>query len=177
MVARYRGLSCKTFAVIVTAEQALRDERPDIVPQFTREIARRLADPRNRVGATGCVPADEVLTFEYEHPGWVSMAPSTLAEKLKVQRLVFVELCEYRLTDAGGPRGFISGCVRVWEDDSDTAEKLGFQECVRVGYPDDEGFSTLVVPRTTAEMALELRFTKRVVWRFFDHSEPTWIRY
>jgi hypothetical protein len=178
--AKYAGLRGKTFAVLVAADRSVMGENADIVPLFTKEITRRLTDPTNDVGAAGCVPADEVLNFQYQRPGWVAMSPSDLAKQLEVQRLVFVELHSYELTEPGNPyvwAGSASGVVSVLEADSRLPDEFAFHESIGVKYPDAQGYSTLQMTREAVELPLQTRFVQRVVWLFIDHSEPNAIKY
>lgn len=175
--AKYRGLADKTFAVVVSADRSIQADHPDIVVTLTRGIARRLAE---ETGASGYVPANEVLAFQYQRPNWVAMTPLQLAEEFGVQRLVFVDLAEYRLTDPGNPyvwKGVAIGTVSVTEADGSMPSIFTFRESIRVGYPDLEGVSPLEQPRDTVKIALTNRFEQRAAWLFFDHMEKNTIEY
>jgi hypothetical protein len=169
--AKYRGLEDKTFAVVVSADRSIQSDFPDLVITLTREIARRLAE---EAGASGIYPADEVLAYQFRYPNWVVKTPEELAEEFGVQRLVLIDVAEYRLSDPGNPyiwAGTAIGTVSVTEADGSTPSLFSFRESVRVGFPDETGVSPLEVPRETVRIALTSRFVQRASWLFFDHEE------
>jgi hypothetical protein len=175
--AKYRGLEDKTFAVVVSADRSIQADHPDIVITLTREISRRLAAD---AGASGYVPPNEVLAFQFQRPNWVAMTPQQLAEEFGVQRLVYLDLAEYRLTDPGNPyvwKGVAIGSVSVTEADGSMPSLFAFRESIRVTYPDAEGVSPLEQPRDTVKLALTTRFVQRASWLFFDHTEKNVMEY
>ena len=175
--AKYRGLEDKSFAVVVSADRSIQADHPDIVVTLTREISRRLAAD---AGASGYVPANEVLAFQFQRPNWVAMTPQQLAEEFGVERLVYVDLAEYRLTDPGNPyvwKGVAIGTVSVTEADGSMPSLFAFRENVRVTYPDLEGVSPMEQPRDTVKIALTSRFVQRASWLFFDHTEKNVMEY
>ncbi|MBX3404120.1 MAG: hypothetical protein KF699_11980 [Phycisphaeraceae bacterium] len=175
--AKYRGLEDRTFAVVVSADRSIQADHPDIVVTLTREISRRLAAD---AAASGYVPANDVLAFQFQRPNWVAMTPQQLAEEFGVQRLVYVDLAEYRLTDPGNPyvwKGVAIGTVSVTEADGSMPSLFAFRENVRVTYPDLEGVSPLEQPRDTVKIALTSRFVQRATWLFFDHTEKNVMEY
>ena len=175
--AKYPRLENASFAVIVASDRSLQREQPDAVPLLTREITRRLSE---NCGASGMVPADEILRFQYQRPGWIAMSPGELASTLNVQRLVFIDLQEYALTEPGNPyvwNGTASGVVSVLEADSRTPDDFVFRENIRVHFPDSEGLSQSQVPRQTVELELARRFIHRSSWLFYDHDEANALKY
>lgn len=175
--AKYSGLTDKSFAVIVSADRGIQADYPEIVPLFTRDIARRLSES---CGASGMISADDVLRFQYQRPGWVAMSPGALAEALGVQRLVYIDLAEFALNDPGNSylwAGRAVGKVGVIETDGRISDDFVFNEAVRVTYPDQEGLGPMQIPRDTVYLELSRRFITRVSWMFFQHEEPNVIKY
>ena len=175
--AKYKGLTDKTFAVVVTADRSLQTDHPELVITLTREISRRLAE---NAGASGIYPADEVLAYQYRYPNWITKTSEELAKEFGVERLVTVDLSDYRLTDPGNPyiwAGEAIGTVSITEMDGPTPNLYAFREAVRVGFPDETGVSPLEIPRDTVKLALTSRFVQRTTWMFFDHEEKNVIEY
>ncbi len=175
--AKYKGLEGKTFAVIVNADRSIQVDFPDLVVTMTREISRRLAE---NAGASGIYPADEVLTYQSRYPNWIAKTSEELAAEFGVDRLVTIDLAEYRLTDPGNPyiwAGTAIGTVSVTETDGATPGLYAFREAVRVGFPDATGVSPLEMPRDTVRIALTSRFVQRASWLFFDHTEKNVMEY
>lgn len=175
--AKYSGLEGKSFAVIVAADRGIQADHTEIVSLVTREVTRRLVE---HCGASGVVPAEEVLKFQYQRPGWVAMPVSALAKELEVQRLVYIDLRDYALTEPGNPylwAGSAVAAVNVLEADGALGNDFAFRELVRVKFPDQEGLSEAQIPRQTLELELSRRLINRASWIFFDHEEPNVIKY
>lgn len=175
--AKYDGLEGKTFAVIVAADRSIQADNPEIVPLLCNQVTRDLAD---NCGASGVVPAEEVLRFQYQRPGWVAMTPTDLAKELEVERLVYVDLSDFNLTDEGNPylwNGVAAATVQVLEADSDLGDTFAFREYIRVTFPDQEGLSPMQIPGETVRLELSRRIVYRVSWLFFDHKEHNSLKY
>jgi hypothetical protein len=175
--AKYRGLEDKTFAVIVSADRSIQADHPDLVILLTREVTRRLAE---QAGASGVFPADEVLAYQYQYPNWVAKTSEELASEFGVDRLITVDVAEYRLSEPGNPyiwAGSAIGTVSVTEADGSTPSLYSFRESVRVGFPDKVGVSPLELPRDAVWLELTKRFVQRATWMFFDHEEKNVLEY
>lgn len=173
----YTQLGGKTFAVVVAADRSISGEFPDVVPLVTREITKRVAE---NTEASGMVPADDILRFQYQRPGWVAMSPSDLLKELEVDRLIFVDLQDYSLTDPGNPyiwNGSASGVINVMEKEHAKTGEFAWKKSVRVKYPDNEGMSPYQIPAETVALELARRFVNRASWVFYEHEEPNEIKY
>lgn len=178
--ARYRGLAGKNFAVVVHADRVIQADFPEVVGDLTVTIARRLADPANNVGAAGYVPGERVLQYQYNNPRWVVMPWLELAKEMGVDRLIVVELHEFRLSDPGNQytwAGVAAGTVRVIEADGPSGDVPVLQEPVTVRFPDKDGYGPMQIPASGVRLALCKRFVDRASWLFYDHEEPNAIEY
>lgn len=178
--ARYEGLRGKSFAVIVAADRITQADYPTVVGDLTLTISRRLADPANGVGASGYVPGERVLEYLYNNPRWVAMTPEELGREMGVERVVFIDLQEFRLTDPGNQylwAGVAAGTVRVVEVDSKTPGVYALQEPVRVTFPDEDGYGPAQIPARNVQLALSKRFVDRAAWLFYKHEEPYYPKY
>jgi len=167
----YTGLEGKTFAVVVSADRVIQADHPEVVARLSQEIATRLA---KHAGASGFVPGASVLQYQYNHPRWVTMTLGQLAKELEVERLVFVDLVEYRLNDPGNAylwQGAAAGQIGVVEADSSFPDEFAFQKQIRVGFPDQEGLGPGDLPRAAVNTALANRFVDRAAWLFYSHEE------
>lgn len=174
--AKYRGLEGKNFAVIVAADRAIQADFPDVVGLLTAEITRRVGE---HTGA-GVVPPEDVLRFQGRRPGWVAMSPREVAEALGVDRLVYIDLHEYALTDPGNRyvwKGVASGIVAVVEAEEKFGDDFAFREHIQVTFPDRENTGPMEIPESTVRQALLLRMVNRCSWLFFDHEESNVIEY
>lgn len=168
----YGGLKGKSFAVVVNADRVIQSDYPNIVPRLASGVSERLAA---EVDASGFVPAAALLSWQFNNPRWTTMPPSELAAELGVQRLVVVELQEYRLHEPGNQylwEGVAAGTVSVIEADSALPDEPVFERFVRVGFPDAQGFGPRDLGEDLVHSTLAKRFVDRASWLFYDHQEP-----
>lgn len=176
----YTGLKGKNWAVVVVADRSIQAELPDIVPWMTGKICERLTKEQPTIIAKGMAPASRVLRYQYDHPSWVTKPHSELAKDLQVDRLIVVEIIEYRLNDPGNQylwNGLASGTVGVIEAESSLKDEFTFQKSVRVRFPDDENYGPNDFDRAVVATALGQRFLDRVTWLFYTHEEPYYPKY
>jgi hypothetical protein len=178
--AEYSGLDGHSFAVLVVADRVTQAENPTLVARFTDRMNERLKDESK---ATGYIPPMDLLTYTFNNPRWVARPLGQVAEELGVDRLVLVELQEYRLYEPGNRYmwdGTVLGTVGVIEADSPVPDEFVFNKTVRINYPDKDKNYTAEDSNMTAEIVatvLESRFVDRVTWLFYDHKEPYSIEY
>lgn len=174
---KYTGLTGKNFAVIVSADRSVQADFPALVTLVTVEMTRRLSE---NADAAGMLPAGEVLRYQSVKPSWVARPLDQLAKDLEVERLVYVDIQSFALTEPGNPylySGVASGTVNVIEADSATPSVFAFTEAVRVTYPDQTGTSEQQMPRDVVFRELARRLIERSAWMFYEHEEPNIIKY
>lgn len=180
VAAEYTGLEGKSFAVVISADRSIQADNPRLVDELTSRITERLSGSANVPCAGGYVPADQVLKYLYNHPGWASMSRVELAKALgggekPVERLVYIDLYEYRLTDAGNQyewNGVAAGNLSVFEIDSALPNESGFDRTIQVKYPDKQGYGPNEMSQVVVTSALAKRFIDRASWLFYRHDEP-----
>jgi len=177
----YRGLEEKSFAVVVAVDRSIQAEHPGLVDFLTAKMTERLSAQGNVPRAGGFVPADQVLKYLYNNPSWPTRPMADLAKALGgVQRLVYVEIVEYRLHEPGNAyewEGVASGRISVIESDSPIPDDYAFDRTVAVKFPDKSGIGRDQIDRSTATSALAGRFIDRATWLMYDHQEPYYPEY
>jgi len=172
VAAEYTGMEGKKWAVIVIADRSVQADNPQLVDRLTSDLSRRLVE--GGVGKAGAV-AEDVLRFQYNNPRWTTMTYSELAKKLAVERLVVVEILEYRLYEPGNKylyNGRAAARVGVVEADSAVPDELAFQKQVEIKFPTKEGVGAGDMSAAMVNTALAQRLATRASWYFFDHREP-----
>lgn len=180
VMAEYNDLQGHSFAVVVNADRAIQADEPGLLNRLTVRITDRVA--RNLVGIPGTayVPSDRLLNVLYNNPQWPALPPSELGEMLGVERLVWIDLVEYRLTEAGNEYiwdGVAAGSVAVYDITSAIPDDPIFERNVQVTFPDSPGFVRNEIPEGAVTSELSNRFVTRASWLFYDHEEPNTIAY
>ncbi|MFI4861420.1 MAG: hypothetical protein ACIAXF_12150 [Phycisphaerales bacterium JB063] len=170
--AQYLGLNEHSVAVIIAMSDQTQYQYPDARRQLAREITRRIAV---KVPGVEVVDPDVLIQWQGANPYWNARPPSRLIEALNVDRVVVVEIGEYRMTDPGDTnikRGVISGNVNVIEADAADPDNYGFTQTIRLSFPDE--FRTRVgMPSASVDdirIITVSRFTEDVAGLFYDHS-------
>lgn len=174
--AEYDGLVGKTFAVIVQADPVLRMNEPNLPGVMTNAITRVLA---SNVNHAGYVPGPRVLEFQFSTPRWAAWEPLRVADELTVDRLVVIDIVEYRKHEPGNAviwDGRAVARVEVYEAEYDSNEPV-FASEVRVQYPDGSGFSRQELDGRVVEANLRQRLVDRATWLMYEHTLPNSIEY
>jgi hypothetical protein len=178
--AQYEGLKGKTYAVLVVSDRGIEADFPGVTAEITARINERLADPANGVGATGHIQSKDLLKYFFNHPESTTKPGGKLAEDLGVDRVIRVDLYEFRVNDPGNQyvwEGVAAASVGVIEGDSITPDENAFRSTQRVAFPDKSGITQTDLAGQVVMSALVKRLTDRVAWLFHDHQEPIRITY
>ncbi|MEM7630258.1 MAG: hypothetical protein AAF356_12710 [Planctomycetota bacterium] len=175
--AEYTEIAGRSFAVVVQADRLIQSEEPGIVRRLTRQINDRIA---LNAGASHGIPSDALLAVLYNTPQWPAMPPGEVAAMLGVERLVWIELTEYRLHEPGNEYvydGAAVGSVLVYAADSPLPDDPVFDRGIAVRFPDSSGFIATDLPAAAVTTELSSRFINRVAWLFYEHEESNVIPY
>lgn len=175
--AEYRGLREKKFAVLVTAPAVLQSSRPGLTAKVAITVSDMLAE---HSGATGFVPGPGVISYQYNRPSWVAKPMGEVAKELGVDRVIFIDINEYRLRDPGNQyvwEGITNALVAVYECDGSMPDDMIFQKRVQVKFPDASGFSPADLPEAAVNTELTRRLCDRAAWLFYRHEEKNALKY
>ena len=148
---RYPGLQGRRVAVVAALDPALARRFPDLGPALEALLADRFA--RHVAGAQVVPPAD-VADWRRHNPYWETVPPGRVTDKLAVERLVRVEVADFRTRQAGNANileGLLDTAVQVYEAVPPGEARPGidpdrpvFAGRVSVRFPED---SELGIPR------------------------------
>ncbi|USN99354.1 MAG: hypothetical protein H6810_01365 [Phycisphaeraceae bacterium] len=175
--ADYEGLSGHSYAVVVSADRLIEADNPGISTRLTQVVDRNIHD---NAGATAHVPPGRLLSFLYANPQWQALPRGELGEQLGVERLVVIELVEYRLHEPGNRYtwdGVASGVVQVYEIGSAMPDDPMYEKTIAVGFPDQSGMLAEEIPETVVTSELSRRFGERAGWLFYTHEEKNDLKY
>ncbi len=169
---KYTGLENKRVAVVVDADMAMLYEHPDLVGKITSGVTLRIA--RDVPGAMVARP-DAVVAWQWRTPQWNAMPYGELAESLTVDRVVFVDLYEYRLNPPGNQwlwEGVCAANISVIERDSFDPDMFIDTFDVVSNFPSIQGVDRSAATARQIETGVLADFIKRTAWIFHEHLEP-----
>lgn len=175
--AEYVGLSGKSVAVVVSADRSIEADFPGISSTLIDRINQRIID---NASPSHYFQGIELVQYLTNNPQLLARPRSELAADLGVQRLVIVELQEFRLNDPGNQylwEGVAVGRVSVVEADGPLPDDYAFIRRVAVGFPDQKGIGPEQYGRDVISSALLARFIDRASWPFYEHQEPYYPKY
>ncbi|MEM7625653.1 MAG: hypothetical protein AAF333_08495 [Planctomycetota bacterium] len=173
VAAEYTDLDEKRVAVLVSADEytLFRFPRSPFVVSTT--VSNSIAN--NVPGVAVSLPR-EIDEFQRRNPYWITARPSRLIKQLGVDRLVVIELNEYRTNEEGNAnvwRGVIDGMVAVYEAEAEVPDNRVFEKQVRAEFPENSEFGMISyhAEEEAIEAAVLELFTLRAAGLFFDHEE------
>ncbi len=173
----YEGLKGKSVAVVVNADRRIQSEFPTVVEQITARVNERLS---KNGAAKSHSDSTELLSFLYNRPQWATKPLGELAKELKVERIVYIELREFRLHEPGNSwtwDGAVSGIVAVIEADSEAPDEFAYQRPISVTFPDSPGQGPNQMSGQDVASVLLKRFVDRSAWPFYKHEEANEPKY
>lgn len=175
--AEYEGIAGHSFTVVVSADRLIEGNNPGIAARITQRVNDRLIQ---NAMPSFAIPSADLLTVLYNTPQWPAMPRGEVADMLGVERLVVVELVEYRLHEPGNKYiwdGSASCVVSVYESDSPFPDDPVFEKAIRVSFPDISGLMRTEIPEAAVNTELANRITNRIAWLFYTHEESNVIPY
>jgi len=175
--AQYTGLVDHSFAVVVSADRLIEGNNPGIAARINQRVNDRIIQ---NAGVSFAIPSTDLLTVLYNTPQWPAMPRGEVASMLGVERLIVVEIIEYRLNEPGNKYvwdGSASCMVSVYESDSGFPDDPIFEKAIRVAFPDSSGLMRTEIPEAAVNTELANRLTNRIAWLFYTHEESNVIPY
>lgn len=170
--AEYHGLENQRVAVVVDAGLDVLYEHPDLVQTIANGMSTRIL--ANVPGAEVVDPS-AILRWQWRTPQWNAMPYGEIADQLNADRVVFVDLHEYRLNPPGNRylwEGLCAATVGVIERDGFDADTFVQQWDIRASFPDERGLDRSTVPEQTIVYGLRLDFMQRATRIFHLHVRP-----
>ncbi|MFZ9914796.1 MAG: hypothetical protein ACO3IB_05585 [Phycisphaerales bacterium] len=175
--AAYDGLEKRTCAVVVNADYATLVEHPEVVGNITANVSVRI---RQYVKEAAVLPPGEVLQWQYRTPQWRTMPHGEIARELGVERLVFIDLYEYRLNPLGNSYlwdGAAGANIGVIEADGLAPDEFVYTTSIVVRFPNKEGIGRESARREDIERGLLTLFVQKTSWLFYRHIEDKYPEY
>ncbi|MBX2851467.1 MAG: hypothetical protein KTR15_06965 [Phycisphaeraceae bacterium] len=170
--AQYLDLNNRSVAVVVSMSDYAEFNHPGAKQGICEEMVRRIK--ANVPGVTLTSP-NEVLQWQEDNPYWATRPPSMLINQLKVERLVLVEIGEYRTHEPGDKhvlRGVISASVNIVEAEADDPDNFGASFSKNTMYPEpgESKIGRVGDDEALIEVRTQIRFCESAAGLFYDHQ-------
>ncbi len=155
----YHGLQDKKTAVLVAADEF---NYPTVPLSICRSVSARLKQEVTGIKITS--PSD-IDRFQKDNPYWTTMSPGELIKKLKVERLVYIDVSDFGLHEPGNAEiwhGLIDANVSVAEADSKNPDDFVYTKQVRTSYPPDNPVGLLSSDDSVIQVGLLKQFSMYV---------------
>ncbi len=166
------GLENKSVAVLVELDMTTRYEHPDIEMTIATRVAQLIQ--RNVQGVRVVSPL-VVAEWRYRTPQWSSLSYGEMTKLLNVDRIVHVDVYEYRLHPPGNQwlwEGVCAANVGIAERDGFDPDSFADVFPVEAKFPEIEGLSRESASAANIQAGLLKQFTRNAAWLFYRHLEP-----
>lgn len=168
----YSDLENKTVAVIVDVDLVTLYEHPDVAVTIGANVARRLS---TNVPGIKVVPPSLVSQWQFRTPQWNTLPYGEIAQKLNVDRIVHIDVHDFRLHPPGNQwlwDGLCGASVGIIERDGYDPDSYVDTFNVTVAFPDMPGVTRENASAQGVQTGLLTLFTRQTSWLFFTHLEP-----
>ncbi len=168
----YTDLENKKVAVIVDVDLVTLYEHPDVAVTIGANVARRLS---TNVPGIRVVPPSLVSQWQFRTPQWNTLPYGEIAQKLNVDRIVHIDVHDFRLHPPGNQwlwDGLCGANIGIIERDGYDPDSYVDTFDVTVAFPDMPGVTRENATAQGVQMGLLTLFTRQTSWLFFTHLEP-----
>ncbi|MDA1008238.1 MAG: hypothetical protein O2800_04450 [Planctomycetota bacterium] len=172
ILAKYSGLENHTAAVLIHADMTVQYDHPVAVANMSLNLASKLQSE-----VAGLRLLDQRLTLEWMHrnPSWVTMPLSEVAMELDVERLVIIDLYEFRLHPPGNRwqwEGVAAANIGIVEADGLDPDAHADEFNIVATFPDVDGLAREAATWQQIELGLQKTFLDSTAFLFYDHVVP-----
>jgi hypothetical protein len=168
--AQYHNLENKRVAVMVCADEYTLFEFPGAPLKVSQFISGKIA---SNIPGTWLMNPREVIDFQNANPYWATLPYGELIRKMDVERLVIIDLVEYRTHEPGNShvwQGVITGNVGVVEAEAADPDNFTFYTTVHALFPEESKVGMLNSDDETVELGMLATFARDGAGLFYDHE-------
>ncbi|MHC4273564.1 MAG: hypothetical protein ACYSUR_07830 [Planctomycetota bacterium] len=169
---RYPDLENKVVAVLVDVDMGTLYEHPDVMLTIATNVAREIQI--NVPGARVIAP-DYIAEWQFRTPMWNAMPYGEIADSIGVDRVVHIDLYEYRLHPPGNRwlwEGVCAASVGIIERGGLDPDSYADVFNVESSYPPLKGVGRDSANADLIRTGLLALFVERTAWLFYTHLEP-----
>ncbi|MCH2132290.1 MAG: hypothetical protein MK116_00935 [Phycisphaerales bacterium] len=169
---KYEGLEHQTVAVVVDADLATLYEHPTLCDTVAEGVNKRLSD---RVSGIRLLPQRLVRDWQFSTPQWNALPYGDIARQLNVDRVVLVDIQDFRLHPRGNRwmwDGECTAMVGIIERDGVEPDEMADIFHVTARFPKLKELDRQSATEQAIRTGLYVEFIKHVGWIFHAHLEP-----
>lgn len=171
VLAEYEGLENHTVAVLVHADASILYEYPNVTLDASGNIALRI---QQEVKGVSVLAPATVIQWQYQTPAWTTLPYGQIADELGVDRVVVVDIYEFRLNPPGNQyvwEGAAAANIGIVERDSVDPDAFAATIDVRTNFPTQMGLTRDTLSGQAVLTGLLTRFVQKSAWVFYTHLE------
>ena len=172
VLAQYDDLKNKSVAVVVGTDLSVQFEHRDLISNITTGITQRLMQ---EVEGIRLVHPRLILAWQYKTPHWAAMPYGDITKQLGVDRVIYVDIYEYRLHPPGNQwqwEGLCAANVGVLEKEGLDPDDFVYSFSINAEFPKIKELTKFEIEERTMKTGLLSQFVKETAWVFTDHLEP-----
>ncbi len=167
---QYRGLENHTVAVIVAVDEYTAFQFYGLHELICNSVSRHLME---HLPGTVVTNPLEVIAYQSQHPYWITVPYSELIETLNVDRLVVIDVVEFRLHEPGNVhlwKGTAAGNIGVIESEATDPDNFAFYTTVNSMFPPSSSVGLIEAEQDTIQRGLLGVFTLDIARLFYDYE-------
>ena len=172
VTARYAGLKNQTVAVVVNCGLDILYDHPNLVPFLTGAVTTNVG---RQVEGVKMMRPDHVVAWQTQTPQWDAMPYAELIKTLGVDRIIYVDVYEYRLHPPGNMwlwEGVCAANIGIIERDGFDPDNFASTFSIEGRFPPVSGVDRNQAGRGQIEQGVMAEFVRKTAWLFYDHEEP-----
>lgn len=169
---KYNDLSGQRVAVLVDADLGTLYDYPDLIAQITGGVSVRISA---HVPNVEMLNPDSVMRWQYKTPMWNAMPYGDIAKSLKADRVIYIDVYEYRLNPPGNRylwEGVCAANIHIIERDFLDPDMFADSFEVTAEFPTISHVDRNSATQQAIETGVLYSFVQRVSWLFYTHLEP-----
>lgn len=170
VTADYPGLAGKSVAVIVAADEMTLFAHPGVQTRVCRAVTTQMAAD---IPGLELSDPEQIARFQLDNPYWNTLTYSELLAKLKVERLVYIDLTEYATHEPGNRhvwQGSVIAGVSVAASDASDPNNLVYTSTVTANFPEDGRIGVLDSNDNVIQAGMLRNFSLKVSRLFHNHK-------
>lgn len=169
--AEYDGLENRTVAILVQSDMGTLYEHPMVPANIAFNVASRV---QSNVPGVRVRDPRLVTQWQYQTPGWTTMPLGDIAVELDVERVVMIDLYEFRLNPPGNRwvwDGVCAATVGIVEREAIDPDQFVVTYNVVSRFPGIDGLGRDSANEGQIQTGLLVKFVERTSWLFYTHIE------